>query len=179
MNKKLWVFDFDGTIADSFSHFLKILDDLADEFRFRKIGDLDKAEIRNQTSEELIRTLKIPKARVPFIVARAIAELHNQIAQIKPVFGIREVLTQLKSVGYQMGILTTNSAENVMAFLENNDMDSFDFVSSSTSLWGKKSRLKRLFKNREVRLGDAFYIGDETRDILAAKNTGVKVSTLR
>ena len=41
MNKKTIIFDFDGTIADSFQLTVEICKKLADEFNFKKIGPED------------------------------------------------------------------------------------------------------------------------------------------
>ena len=41
MKYKLAIFDFDGTLADSFPWFLGIINDVADKYRFRQIEDYE------------------------------------------------------------------------------------------------------------------------------------------
>jgi phosphoglycolate phosphatase len=77
----------------------------------------------------------------------------------------------LNKRGYRLGILTSNSSNNVKSFLRRNNLEYFDFIHSESNLFGKDKVLKRL----KVRLNNLVYVGDETRDVEAGKKCGVKV----
>ena len=172
------IFDFDGTLADTFHHLVEISNRLAEEFRFRAITPTQVKLFKSYSVLEVIRELEVPLLKVPQIVRRAQQELQKDIAAVDPFPGLHDALQALKARGVQMGILTTNSAKNVHAFLKNHDIDIFDFVVTTGHVWGKHTALKRLLKKHGLTAGQVVYIGDETRDIEAAQKAGVKIAAV-
>ncbi|MEM6844040.1 MAG: HAD-IA family hydrolase [Bacteroidota bacterium] len=170
--KKNLVFDFDGTIADTLPHIVAISNRLADDFRYRKVGNEDIDTLRGVRSREALKLLKIPMLRIPAIAVRMKAELHKEMHLIKPISSMKEVLSEL-TVVYQLGIVTSNSQTNVETFLEANGMAFFDFIYSAPSLFGKNRVLRRLLKSHRLIREDTVYIGDETRDVDAARKSGI------
>lgn len=175
MSKKhVLIFDFDGTIANTFHYILRIANRLSDEFQFNKINPDDVESLKNKNVSEAIRHLNIPLLKVPMIVAKAKNELNKEIDSIEPIEGLKEILFQMKSFGHQMGILTSNSSKNVMEFLDNHQLNFFDFIQTTPKIWSKNRSLKTLMDDNKLKLSDVIYIGDETRDIDAAKKAGVR-----
>lgn len=175
MKKKLLLFDFDGTIADTFHLIVAISNRLSSEFAFNFIEPHEVDILKNNTAEQTIEYLKVPKLKIPKILLRARDELHRNIDDVQPIRGLAEILIQLKSQGFVMGIITTNSQKNVKAFLKQHDLNIFDFVSSTSKIFGKSRSLKRLIKTHNFKLTQAFYIGDEIRDIRAAQKAGIRM----
>ncbi|WP_058532944.1 HAD hydrolase-like protein [Legionella saoudiensis] len=62
------IFDFDGTLADSFSTAIQKLILLADQFNFRKINQDEIDGLKDLTSGEVIKYLKIPFYRLPAVL---------------------------------------------------------------------------------------------------------------
>jgi len=54
-------------------------------------------------------------------------------------------------------------------------MDYFDFIYSDGSLFGKGKILKRVLKKYEFFKRNVVYVGDEVRDIDAAREAGIKI----
>lgn len=169
------IFDFDGTIADTFQQTMLITNILSDEFKFKKVHPHEVEFLKGKTVQEVIAHLKVPILQIPNIVTRARSELHKQINSIEPVDGLNEILPLLKQAGVQMGILTTNSQQNVENFLKINDLEIFDFILSTSRVWGKNHGLRKLMSEQKLMPDEIIYIGDETRDIEAAKKEGIKV----
>jgi phosphoglycolate phosphatase-like HAD superfamily hydrolase len=67
MRYRLVIFDFDGTLADSFPWFLRSIDSVADRFRFRRLREGDVELLRGHGAREIIRYLGIPTWKLPFI----------------------------------------------------------------------------------------------------------------
>ena len=174
-NIKMLVFDFDGTLADTFQHTMRITNILSDEFKFKKVYDHEIEFLKGKTIHEIIKHLKVPILKIPSIVTKARRELHKQIDSIQPIEGLKEVLPQFKQAGLRLGILTTNSQENVEKFLEMHDLKIFDFIVSTSRVWGKNYGLTKLIKQEGLSPADILYVGDETRDIEAAQKSGVRV----
>ncbi|MBF0225895.1 MAG: HAD-IIIA family hydrolase [Desulfobacterales bacterium] len=173
-NNKILVFDFDGTIADTIDFYSDVINKLAYEFNFKKIKPDEIQILKNKTSLQLIKYLNVPIVKLPIIMTKAHQYLNENIDEIKPVKGVAEVLKMLHESGVRIGILTSNSFENVKAFLKQHNIDFFDFISSSSKILGKRKKLNSLVKKLNVSKESIIYIGDETRDIEAAKKAGIK-----
>lgn len=130
--------------------------------------------LRGQGPRAIMRALKVPPYKLPFIVARVRTELATKIASLKPIPGIAEVMPSLKAKGYTLGILSSNSQENIRNFLVKNNMNIFDFIHSGSSIFGKARLLRQIMRERKLVAETTWYIGDEVRDIEAAKKVGTK-----
>jgi phosphoglycolate phosphatase len=118
----------------------------------------------------------IPAYKIPFLLRRVKKELNQHIANLKPFIGIKEALMNLKQQGFNLGIVTSNMEDNVLDFLKNNELESyFDFVYSANTLFGKNKTINKLIKKHELLIDEIVYVGDETRDIEAAKKSKIKV----
>lgn len=170
--KRTLVFDFDGTIANTLPHILTISNRLAGEFGYRSVKEDEIELFRGKSSREALALLQIPLVRLPAIARRMKAELQKDIHLLKPILSVKEVLYELAS-HYRLGIVTSNSSSNVERFLKANEMAYFDFIYSSSSLFGKSRVLRGVLKARQLRREETVYVGDETRDIEAAKKTGI------
>ena len=170
------IFDFDGTIADSFEVILRITNQLAAEFGFLPVQPEDVHRLKDLSSREIVRQSKVAPFKLPFLMRRLRGELNREIRYLKPICGMKAALLTLKQQGYQLGIVTSNSRENVIAFLEAQDLaEIFDFVGSGLALFGKGRVIQRLLKQHHLAPQDVIYVGDETRDIEAARKIGIKV----
>lgn len=174
-NKTTIIFDFDGTIADTFQFYLTVLNQLSKKFGFKSLP-LDQADsYKNHNSHEMIEFLEIPKIKMPFIVWEARNLLKSGINQILPFTGIKKVIEEIRKIdGIMLGILTSNSVKNVKLFLKEHHFPDFDFIFSSIQIWNKSKILKRILHHHKLESDRVFYVGDETRDIEAVKEAGIK-----
>ena len=173
---KVIIFDFDGTIADSWDSFVAIVNRLSGEFGYQPVEGVELEELANLSSQEIIKRAKIARIKIPCILRRVKKELNKEIEGLKPIPGIATYLLELRLQGYQLGIITSNIKDNVVAFLKKNQLDSlFDFIYSGTTLFGKHKVINRVLKKNGFQPDEVIYIGDETRDISAAKKSKVQV----
>ena len=168
------IFDFDGTIADTFQFLIEITNRLSSEFGFNAIEASEIAKLKDKSVQDAIQYLNIPLLKIPIIAAKAKIELHKEIASVKPAEGLKEMLQQLRSLGVKMGILTSNSLKNVTGFLRNNELNIFDFVHTTPKIWSKNRSLKKLIHENQLDHLQVIYVGDETRDIIAAQKAGIR-----
>ena len=176
MTPKVIIFDFDGTIADTYDAFVGIINGLADEFGYKKVSQEELKLLRNLNSQEIIKQSNISIFKVPALLRRVKRELSKEIEHIKPISDIQLALLALGEQGYQLGIVTSNTQSNVEKFLNNHKLASlFDFVYSDSNLFGKHKILKKLIKRQKLVREEIIYVGDETRDIEAAHKSGIKV----
>jgi phosphoglycolate phosphatase len=174
MTIKAVIFDFDGTIADTYDTFVEIVNDLSEEFGYRPVNEEDLARFKKLSSREIIKQAEIPLVKIPLILHRVKAELRNRIHTLKPIQGMDSLLIKLKEDGYILGIITSNAKENVVAFLKNHDLEHlFEFIYSGTTLFGKHTVIERACRCYQLSPKTVIYVGDETRDILAARKSRV------
>lgn len=170
------IFDFDGTLADTFDALVMITNRLALEFGYPPTTPDELPKLRNLSSREIIRQSGVSLFKIPFFLKKIREYLHQEILNLKTIPGIQEALVQLKNEGYCLGILTSNSEENVKLFLQKYEMqDLFNFIYSETSLFSKDKSLSKLMKKNNLSLDEILYVGDETRDIEASKKIQIQV----
>lgn len=173
---KTLIFDFDGTIADSFDTVLSVSNRLAAEFGYPPTHRDDAKHLKDLSSREILRQSGVPFFKLPFLLRRLRAELQREVWQLEPIPGIADALLALKCQGNHLGIVTSNSCENVTAFLTFHKMvELFDFVDSGLTLFGKGKVIRRVVNRHRLDPATVIYVGDETRDIEAARNVQVLV----
>ncbi len=173
-SKKTLLFDFDGTLADTLRPILTISNRLSDMYGYKKVGEEDIERFRKKKTREAIRELEIPVLLLPSIVAHVKRELQKEIHLIRPVHNMQDVLQQL-SHRYQLGILTSNSAQNVSLFIRHNHLPPFEIIYTGSSIFGKSRLLQKIMLKHRIAPDDLIYVGDETRDIEAARKTGISM----
>ncbi len=170
------IFDFDGTIADSMDAFLGVYNRIAPEYGCRTIPENDRFFLRKRRPQECFREYGMTILKLPVIVLRMRKEARGCITGIKPFPGVVEAIRELGAAGYTLGVVSSNAPENVRRFLAHHDLTRFfDFVQGSKHVFGKHMVIKRLFRTRGIRPGCAVYVGDETRDVEAARKSGIPV----
>lgn len=175
MTKKTLVFDFDGTIADSFINFLEIVQLLITKYNLNPISNEELSKLRDLEANVLINKLKIPFYKLPFL-ARDMKNLQqSQIKTLKVFKGLPDVLTKLKTLGYSLNILTSNSKQNVKLFIKQNDLLIFDQIYGDVSLFGKDKAILKFIKQNSLSQETVIYVGDEIRDIAACKKAGTQI----
>lgn len=139
------LFDFDGTLVDSFYCVVDKINQLADVFHFRKIEEHEVECLREMSSRELLAFLRIPFYKIPMLIRQIRKLLHNEMSKINPVANIPPTLEKLHLAEFSLGILTSNSIENVIMWLETHEMDHlFKFIHNESNFISKRYLLKKL-----------------------------------
>ena len=169
--KKYIILDFDGTIADTF----KLTEEIADKILERYSVVIDDQEAKRIGLRRTIIKSKFPKWQIPKFLADLREKLNLRINEVKLFPEMHEVLKCLAK-NYNLGILASNTEDNIKKVLQNNEiLDLFSFIYSGSSLFGKHRVLKKLYKKYRIFNEDVIYVGDEDRDIQAAKKARTKV----
>lgn len=165
---KTLIFDFDGTIADSFKVIVEIFEQITG--RENPIEDSEMAHLRGLPPTEVARRLKVPLWRAPIFLFRGRSLMQRRLTEIKPFAGIETTLKNLHASGHKIYITSSNSALNIHRFLRANNLNHLiNGVYGGASLFGKAKLLARLLAKHKLKPEHCFYIGDETRDIEAAR----------
>ncbi|MGB7376862.1 MAG: HAD-IA family hydrolase [Rivularia sp. (in: cyanobacteria)] len=176
MIQKVIIFDFDGTIADTVDALVNIANRLAVEFNYAQITPEEFVILKNLTSREIFKYCGIPLFKIPFLLKKVKRELKNKIPELKPIQGIPEALVELKNDGNRLGVVTSNSKDNVQEFLKVNNLDNlFEFVHPGVTIFGKTKIINNILRQKQIKTQEVIYVGDETRDIEASRKSQIKV----
>lgn len=168
------IFDFDGTIADSFEAAVQIFYQLSGHHQVLPPEEIER--LRGLSLLHAAEELHVHPWKLPFLLARGRRRIGRHIDQIAVQPGMPGVIKQLHAEGHQLFILTSNSSRNVLRFLEQHQMKGyFQGVYGSVSLFGKKKALRRLLRRKGLASNDTLYIGDELRDIEAAQALNIPI----
>jgi phosphoglycolate phosphatase len=168
----LWIFDFDGTLADSFPFFLEVFDTLADTHNFRRLDRANIDMLRAYDLPQVLRHLDLPRWKLLPVALQFRALMAQNIARIALFDGMREVLHELALRGVRLAIVSSNTEANVRAVL-GGDAQLFTHFECGAALFGKRRRLRRVVQGSGVAQARVLCVGDEVRDIAAAHAEGL------
>lgn len=160
----------DGTIANTLPMVVDIVNRMGPDYGVDPIKDVNK--LRELPSEQVYKALGISRIRFLRLFYRVREELGLSVASAPLFEGIVPVLEDLKKSGVILGLLSTNSEDNMYRFLDAHGLDCFSFVESG-GIFGKAKVIKNIISSRAIDPKSCFLIGDETRDIASSKKAGV------
>ena len=168
-------FDFDGTIADTLNTIVNITNRLAIQLNYKPITKEEITQLKNLNSRQIIKKSGISILKFPWLISKVKSELSQEIKSIKTFPEITETLIELRKYVPYLGILSSNSQENILAFLENNNLQTlFDFIYTEAPIFSKSRAINKILKQQKFRPEAIIYVGDETRDVEAAKRSCIK-----
>jgi len=173
MRYKLVIFDFDGTLADSFPWFSRILNDVADRYRFKRVAPGEMDALRTMDARALIRHLGVPMWKVPFIAHHMRRRIAQGLDQTRLFDGVETMLRRLADAGVALALVSSNSEPNVRAILGAANAGLIHYYECGVSLLGKASRFRKVLRRSGIGASDAICIGDEIRDHEAAQKAGI------
>lgn len=169
------VFDLDGTLVDSMETFIEVGNEMAEKYGFQKFSQDRIKELMQLPIKKRFEELNIPVYKLPKMILDFLNSFHNYAQRVKPINGIKEIIEKLYAEGYGLSIVSSNTIQNIEAFLQMNDMPYFSHIQSSRGLFGKHNTIEKLIKKLGAKKDEVIYIGDEQRDIEACKKIGISV----
>ena len=176
MKEPVIIFDFDGTLADTFENFIAIGNTLAKEFKFKTIERHQIETFKNKTIRQAIRDLEVPIFHIPKLLFKGKKAQYDQIQNITLIKNMALILTQLKNQNVQLGLVSTNTLKNIHAVLKNQHLENMFGVGSG--LFGKRRALNKVIKQHHLNRDDILYVGDEVRDIEASHHVGIAIAAV-
>lgn len=173
MKYRLLIFDFDGTLADSFPWFIQVVNDVADRYRFKRIEEHEVDMLRGFSARQMVKHLGVSPWKLPLIV-RHLRKLKGEHVRRIPLFeGVDGLLRTLADRGATLALVTSNSYENVVRILGPESVGLFRHVECGASLFGKRARFRKVLRTSGIPREEALCIGDEIRDLEAARSAGI------
>lgn len=173
MGYALVVFDFDGTLADSFAGFMAAIDAAAITHGFSPLDPQRTDEYRAMPPRTLMRELGLPLWKVPAVSATMRQALSQQIEQVRLFDGATELLRALRRHGIRTAIVTSNSQHNVERVLGHKYAAMIDHFGCGATIFGKRRLLRATLAAFEFAPAQVLCVGDEIRDAQAATSLGL------
>lgn len=171
---KTIIFDFDGTIADSFEFMSIEFNNLSKRFGEKELSLYEVKVLKNDTFENLIGRYKLWKILLMAFLLQN--RMSNNISSIKLHTGMREVVLDLHQKGYDLYIFSNNTTTIIKKFLKYYSIDHcFKVVVGRRNLSSKSRALAKFLSKHQLQPNQTIYIGDEVKDILAARDNGIQV----
>ncbi len=172
--QKTVIFDFDGTIADTFELIVDVSYELSGVSRLpaSKIAPLKKLPLLVAVPKLGIRWWQIPR-----LLTKTRSRMLPRMGEVLLFPGVADAVAKLHASGHRLLILSSNSPQNVWVFLRAYHLDQYfegvygvpygSVPFKARGLWKVRRRLK-------LQASDCFYVGNEAVDIRAAEHAGMQ-----
>lgn len=170
---ELVIFDFDGTLADTYPWFLSIFDELAEHYHLPRLEKSALEALRKVDIQNLSREYKISFVKMARIGTHLKKKMASQIEHIPLVDGMQTVIDRLHGMGIKLAVVSSNAEENVRQVLGTRNADYFDAFECGVSLLGKKAKFEKILRQTGTTPDRALSLGDEVRDLKASRQSGM------
>lgn len=170
---RLAIFDFDGTLANTFPVFRDVFDTVIDRYALRRPDEADVHWLRTQSTSEILQWLGVPLWQLPSIMRFARTRMQARASEISLFPGIDALLQELVHAKVRVAVVSSNADRTVRTVLGPALMSQVSALRCGVGLFGKASRLRGVLRRTGVAPGAAVFVGDEERDVAAARAAGV------
>jgi phosphoglycolate phosphatase len=173
MKYRLAIFDFDGTLADSFPFFIRVFNQLAEKHGFKEI-DPDLAHTyRSYDARQIMEQVGMPAWKLPLVAKSFISLMRQNAASISLFEHTDDMLLYLANKGVTLAIVSSNSYDNVSQILGPANTRLISQFECGVAIFGKSSRIQNVLKKTGIPCREAIYIGDQVTDLEAARKVKV------
>jgi phosphoglycolate phosphatase len=173
MKYRLAIFDFDGTLADSFPFFVRVFNQLAQQHGFREMDPDSVSSFRGYSARQMMNHVGLPSWKLPLVAKNFIALMRENVATIRPFDGVDGMLSHLAQSGVALAVVSSNSHDNVSTILGAENARLISSFECGMSIFGKATTLKKTLNRSAIPSHEAIYIGDQATDLEAARKAGV------
>jgi phosphoglycolate phosphatase len=172
----LIIFDFDGVLADTLHDLMQFGQEVCDELGVKhavKKDDLSNLEIMSFAS--FGRACEVPEHLVDEFVQRCLKRFAEKKSPPAIFNGLSTIVRNF-AVNNTLAIITTNSSQNVNAFLIEHGLDECIHAVYGIEIPGSKAQKISIARNRfsvDTKPDSVFMVGDSLSDIRAAKEASV------
>jgi phosphoglycolate phosphatase len=169
---RLAIFDFDGTLADSLPWFRASFQDMITRFDLAPVRDDEVEGLRGMSAREIMARLNVSMLQLPAIVSDMRKRKLAAAGEIALFRGIPAMLTDLQRQGIKTAIVSSDSEASVRQVL-GPDASLINRFDCGAAMFGKHWKFRRVARKLGAKPPETICIGDELRDIDAAKAAGM------
>lgn len=168
----LIVFDYDGVLADTLDDLLQFAQGACDQLGINH--DVIRTDLTNlevMSFATFGRACEVPEPLVPEFVRLCLNSFAGKHSSPAIFTGLDAVLRHL-AIHHKIAIITTNSSQNVHAFLVSHNLHGLIDTVYGVDTPGSKAEKISMARNQLLENGkqkSVFMVGDSLSDVLAAK----------
>ena len=174
MRHDLAIFDFDGTLADSLASFLVVMNDAAARYGFARIEAEAMDELRRLPPREVSARLRLPFWKLPIIAPFIRRRMAEEAERVQLFSGAAEMLEAVAAHGISLAIVSSNAETTIRRLLGPRLSSHVAYFGCGASVLGKQRFLRRALAHTSVPASRAIKIGDEIRDLDAARAVRIR-----
>ncbi len=169
------IFDFDGTLADTGPIIRAIYTELAQKNNWPEMTDEAYAKLRKGSLHQARQWVGIRWWQFPSLVRSAKQLMKLESEKVKLFPGAVDLIRELQKENINVYILSRNLPDTIQAVLERYGLEQkVEILSYKTLFFGsKRTVIAKLLLRQRYKRKAVWMVGDETRDIRAARSTGV------
>jgi phosphoglycolate phosphatase len=169
---RLAIFDFDGTLADSINWFRASFHDVIARFDLTPVTAEELEGMRGLSAREIMARLNVSMWQLPAIVSDMRKRKLAAASETSLFTGIPAMLSDLQRQGIKTAIVSSDSEASVRQVLgpTTAQITRFD---CGAAVFGKHWKFRRVARKLGAKPSETICIGDEIRDIEAAKAAGM------
>ena len=169
---RLAIFDFDGTLADSLDWFRTSFHEVIARFDLTPVTAEELEQMRGLSAREIMARLNVSMWQLPAIVSDMRKRKLAAASETSLFAGIPAMLSDLQRQGIKTAIVSSDSEASVRQVLgpANSLITCFD---CGAAIFGKHWKFRRVARRLGAKPADTICIGDEIRDIEAARAAGM------
>lgn len=173
MKYRLAIFDFDGTLADSFPFFAQVFNQLAEQHGFKRIDPDLAPTFRHYNARQIMKQVGMPAWKLPFVVKSFTSLMRQNAASISLFEQVDDLLLYLANRDVTLAIVSSNSHENVSRILGPANTKLISQFECGVSMFGKPARIQKVLRKTGIPCHEAISIGDQVADLEAARKEKV------
>jgi len=172
----LIIFDFDGVLADTLDDLIQFGQEVCDELGIKHVvkkDDLSNLEIMSFAS--FGRACEVPEHLVDEFVQSCLKRFAEKKSPPAIFNGLSNIIRHF-AINNTIAIITTNSSQNVNAFLIEHGLDECIHAVYGVDIPGSKAQKISIARHQfsaDAKRESVFMVGDSLSDISAAKEASV------
>lgn len=172
MRFRLFIFDFDGTLADSGPWMIEAFGKASERFGLRQLSRDEIDALRHKDNRTIMREVGVRWWQLPQLAAY-VRRLADE-AEPPPLFeGVAPMLRALHASGATLAIVSSNTESTVRRALGPEYANLIHAFACNAAMFGKAAKFRQVLRQTGVSAAEAIAIGDETRDIEAARKARI------
>lgn len=165
------IWDFDGTLADTLKIALRVFNELAEAHGFLPIKNTHA--VRDMSLSQFLKIHRVRMHQVPGTFTALLGRLRHERQSIRLNEGIAETVHAIRTAGIRQVVVSSNDPITISDCLQRHGVsDCFESVHGTSRLFGKSGTIQQVTASHGLSAGQALYVGDEIRDIEAARAAG-------
>ena len=166
---RILIFDFDGTVADSFLLTVQLLRQLLHD----PPGRIDSTALRGMSTLNILERFHASPWRGILLIPKLRLLMKRHLTELAVIPGMDQALQTL-SQDNVLYIVSANSTASIREFLRRHELDTyFSGIYGDMAPWAKRRMLRRMKRMHSASASEMWYIGDMDSDVRAAHHAGL------